>query len=152
CESKAVECLHPVSASIYIGTLCQCSAGVSICRPEGRRYIGGLARVLLMSIMMIEAYNVESVRHVAISDYVELTKPGITMMVCLTTLSGFFIAGGSSFSLLFLHTVFGTALIASGASALNMVYEWQTDGTMRRTKRRPIPAGRMSPLSGLAFG
>ena len=65
--------------------------------------------------MMIEAYNAESVRHVAISDYVELTKPGITMMVCLTTLSGFFIAGGNSFSLLFLHTVFGTALIASGA-------------------------------------
>jgi protoheme IX farnesyltransferase len=95
---------------------------------------------------------IEPVRHIRLSDYIELTKPGITMMVCLTTLSGFFLAGGNSFDFLLIHTLIGTALIASGASALNMALEWESDGTMRRTKVRPIPAGRLSPACGLTFG
>ena len=91
-------------------------------------------------------------RHIKISDYFELTKPGITMMVCLTTLSGFFLAGGNPFDFLLIHTLFGTLLIASGASALNMGLEWESDGTMRRTKARPIPAGRLLPVCALTFG
>jgi heme o synthase len=94
----------------------------------------------------------EPVRHIRISDYFELTKPGITLMVCLTTLSGFFLAGGNSFEFLLFHTLLGTILIASGASALNMGVEWESDGTMRRTKGRPIPAGRLSPFCALTFG
>src|SRR5262245_1904209 len=95
---------------------------------------------------------IEPVRHIRLSDYIELTKPGITMMVCLTTLSGFFLAGGNLFDFLLVHTLIGTFLIASGASALNMGLEWESDGTMRRTKARPIPAGRLTPVSALTFG
>jgi len=95
---------------------------------------------------------VEPVRHMRISDYIELIKPGITLMVCLTTLSGFFLAAGNSFDFLLIHTLLGTVLIASGASALNMGLEWESDGIMRRTKARPIPAGRLTPVSALTFG
>src|SRR5678816_4459800 len=54
--------------------------------------------------------------------------------------------------LLLLHTIFGTALVAAGASALNMVLEWDVDARMRRTENRPIPAGRITVLHALSFG
>jgi protoheme IX farnesyltransferase len=47
----------------------------------------------------------------------------------------------------------GTALIASGTSALNQWYEHQSDALMRRrTEKRPIPAGAITPRNALLFG
>src|SRR5206468_9461502 len=51
-----------------------------------------------------------------------------------------------------LHAVFGTAAAAAGAAALNQWWERRADALMRRTKMRPIPAGRMPPLQALALG
>ncbi len=86
-------------------------------------------------------------------DYVELTKPRITTLVVTTTVIGSCLAsiGGLDYLLLF-HTLLGTALIAAGASALNMVLEWDADGRMRRTENRPIPSGRLSIFQSLYFG
>lgn len=87
-----------------------------------------------------------------LSNLLELTKPRITLMVVLTTAVGFVMASPSSVGwLLLFHTVLGTALVASGASALNMVLERTTDGRMRRTARRPLPAGRLGTVPALAF-
>ncbi len=86
-------------------------------------------------------------------DYVELTKPRITLMVVITTAAGYLMgapAGGSL--LVLLHTIVGTALVASAASALNQWMERDTDGRMERTRGRPLPAGRMEPTAALAFG
>jgi heme o synthase len=84
--------------------------------------------------------------------YVELTKPGITRMVLLTTAVGFYLgsAGGLDLGLL-LHTLFGTALVASGSGALNQWVEREADGRMRRTARRPLPSGRVPGGAALAF-
>lgn len=92
-------------------------------------------------------------RPFALFDYLELTKPRITTLVVATTLVGFYLgsAGGFHFLLLF-HTLLGTALVASGASTLNMVLEFDSDSRMRRTERRPIPSGRLTPLQSLSFG
>ena len=86
-------------------------------------------------------------------DYVELTKPRITFMVVVTTAAGYLLgaSGGGSLGLL-LHTIFGTALVASAASALNQWFERDTDGLMERTRNRPLPAGRLEPTSVLIFG
>ena len=87
------------------------------------------------------------------ADYVELTKPRITFMVVITTAAGYLLGaagGGSVVSLL--HTLLGTALVASAASALNQWMERDTDGLMARTKDRPLPAGRLEPGAVLAFG
>ena len=46
----------------------------------------------------------------------------------------------------------GTALLCSGASALNQYLERDADARMHRTRRRPIPAGRMRPEDALLFG
>jgi protoheme IX farnesyltransferase len=71
----------------------------------------------------------------------------------LTTLVGFYIGfRGSVDYLLMLHTLLGTALVASGASALNQLIEKEHDAKMRRTQDRPLPSGRMQPQTVLIVG
>lgn len=89
----------------------------------------------------------------AAGDYLELTKPRITLMVVLTALMGFMLAGPpDAFGWILAATLGGTALVAAGASALNMVVERRTDALMRRTQARPVPAGRLAASEALAFG
>jgi protoheme IX farnesyltransferase len=88
------------------------------------------------------------------ASYVALTKPRITVFVVMTAFVGF-VAGtkGPLSSLvlpLLLHTLLGTALVASGTSAFNQVREVDLDGLMRRTQDRPLPSGRIS-LRGAAL-
>jgi len=49
------------------------------------------------------------------------------------------------------HTILGTALVAAGTNALNQVAEREVDALMRRTRNRPLPAGRLTPFQGAAF-
>jgi protoheme IX farnesyltransferase len=51
-----------------------------------------------------------------------------------------------------LHALLGTALLASGTAALNQWYEVDSDAKMRRTRMRPIPAGRLKRSHGFVFG
>jgi len=100
--------------------------------------------------MSTEARTAVSLRA---NDFVELAKPRITLMVVLTTAVGFLLASPAPFHLaLFLHALLGTALVASGASALNQVWEREHDARMRRTENRPLPAGRVAPDQALLFG
>lgn len=86
-------------------------------------------------------------------DFLALTKPRITNMVVLTTVVGFWLAAPRPVAwLALLHTILGTALVASGASALNQVWEKHTDAQMRRTANRPLPAGRLQSHHALLFG
>lgn len=86
-------------------------------------------------------------------DYFQLTKPRLNMLVLTTTFVGFFIASGPGMDLLrLLHAMFGTALVAGGASVLNMYVERDLDARMRRTASRPLPQGKVSPAEALALG
>ncbi|MBI2889825.1 MAG: protoheme IX farnesyltransferase [Nitrospirae bacterium] len=87
------------------------------------------------------------------ADYLELTKPGITLMVILSALAGFLVAArpGPGPIVLF-WTLLGTGLSAAGAGALNMFLERETDALMLRTRNRPLPAGRVSPLEAAVLG
>jgi protoheme IX farnesyltransferase len=86
-------------------------------------------------------------------DYMELTKLRLNFMVLVTTAVGYAMArpDWTNWSLL-LHTLLGTALTAAGASVLNQYVERPYDALMARTKRRPLPAGRVGPVEGLALG
>jgi protoheme IX farnesyltransferase len=87
------------------------------------------------------------------ADYLALTKPRIAVLVLFTVGVGVLLAAGTEWRLAVLfHAVFGTALVASGASALNQWLECSSDGKMRRTQDRPLPGGRLQPLEVLAFG
>src|SRR3989454_5963562 len=82
----------------------------------------------------------------------ELTKPRITLLVLVTTLVGFYMASRDGIDLLLLfHTILGTALVASGASALNEYLERDLDARMTRTRNRPLPDGRLLPAEALIF-
>jgi protoheme IX farnesyltransferase len=89
----------------------------------------------------------------ALADLLELTKPRITLMVVLTTATGYLLgAEGYVASTRMTMTVVGTLLLAAGASALNMVMEREADGRMYRTADRPLPAGRLDVEPAVAFG
>src|SRR5215469_17463886 len=86
-------------------------------------------------------------------DYLELTKPRITVLILICTGVGYWFGCGNLFHLwILVHALVGTALLASGTSALNQWYEVDSDAKMRRTRMRPIPAGRMKRSHGFVFG
>jgi len=86
-------------------------------------------------------------------DLAELVKARLTLLVLLTTAAGFYLGAQSPFSYAALfHAVFGTAAAAAGAAALNQWWERKLDAMMRRTKMRPVPAGRMRAAEALTLG
>lgn len=86
-------------------------------------------------------------------DYIELTKPRITWLILMSTAVGYFFGHHGAWEIWsVLHTLLGTALIASGTAALNQWYEREADFKMRRTAGRPIPSGRLSASRALKFG
>jgi protoheme IX farnesyltransferase len=95
-------------------------------------------------------------------DYIELTKPRITWLILMSTGIGYFFGLPRAAHwwefltrihlLSLLHTIVGTALMASGTAALNQWYERVADRKMRRTARRPLPSGRLGAGRALAFG
>ena len=89
-------------------------------------------------------------------DYAELTKLRVTSLIVMTAWCGYFFgahkAGISWLSFGLLHALFGIGLVSSGTAALNEVMEHDIDGNMRRTAKRPLPAGRMSMLHATTVG
>jgi len=94
--------------------------------------------------------------------YIALTKPRVTWLIMMSAGIGYFfgLPNASSWPeflghihlLSLLNTIVGTALIASGTAALNQWFERDADRKMRRTAGRPLPLGRLTPRSALAFG
>lgn len=96
-----------------------------------------------------------------VRDYYELTKPGITQMVAMTTLAGYYLAlpvdlatylGAVSSWLHFFMTMLGTICVSSGSCVVNHILERHDDGRMKRTMTRPIPSGRISTSAAWVFG
>ena len=82
-----------------------------------------------------------------------MTKPGIMMLVLVTTALGFYFADhGFHQPMLLLWTLLGSALSCSGATVLNQYLERDADALMQRTRYRPIPMGIIAPAEALGFG
>ena len=87
------------------------------------------------------------------ADYVALTKPRIVVLLLLTTLTTMVVAGGGRpGAALTALTMLGGALAAGAANAINCYCDRDIDALMRRTRARPLPAGRIAPRGALAFG
>jgi len=86
-----------------------------------------------------------------VRDLVALTKPRIISLLLVTTIAPMYVAGTPDFGLVLLVFV-GGYLMAGGANAVNMYLDRDIDDRMARTRLRPIPSGRMSGRSVLAFG
>ncbi len=93
-----------------------------------------------------------AISEASVGDYIALMKPRVMSLVVFTALVGLMVTPGH------LHPVLGFAALlcitigAGAAGALNMWYDADVDAVMRRTSRRPIPAGRVLPREALAFG
>ncbi len=86
-----------------------------------------------------------------LQDMVMLTKPRIISLLLVTTIAPMFVAGNPGLPLV-LIVLLGGYLMAGGANAVNMYMDRDIDDRMARTRLRPIPSGRMSSISVLAFG
>ena len=85
--------------------------------------------------------------------YLALTKPRVIELLLVTTVPSMVLAARGWPSLVLLVTVpVGGGLSAGGANAINCFVDRDRDRAMRRTARRPIPSGQVSPRAALTFG
>jgi len=88
-----------------------------------------------------------------LADYLALTKPGVVVMVLVTTAVGYYLGSAAPSALLpLLRHLAGTALAAAGTLALNQWIERDLDARMARTRHRPLPDGRLLPAEAFALG
>jgi len=87
-----------------------------------------------------------------IADYVTLAKPELTFLSVLTALCGFYLASDSFDLFAFVWVGLGTLFLGGGAGALNQFIERDFDRMMKRTEGRPLPSGRLRPVTALRFG
>ena len=85
-------------------------------------------------------------------DFLALTKPRVMTLVVFTALCGLLAAPGHVDPVIGFTAILCIALAAGSAAALNQWYEADTDALMKRTRNRPLPAGRMDRQSALHFG
>ena len=85
-------------------------------------------------------------------DFLALTKPRVMYLVVFTGLCGMLAAPVMPPLVLGFTAILCIALGAGACGALNQWYEVDVDAKMRRTAKRPLPAGRMEPQSALHFG
>ena len=99
----------------------------------------------------VPASQADSLRTFA--DYVTLTKPRLNGLVVASSAAGYYLGAKTPIDpVSFVATVAGTTLVACGAAALNQLYERHTDGLMQRTRMRPLPDGRVTPMEARVFG
>ncbi|MBL4854367.1 MAG: protoheme IX farnesyltransferase [Robiginitomaculum sp.] len=85
-------------------------------------------------------------------DYYALMKPRVMSLVVFTAMVGLLAAPQTINPVLAITSIFFIAVGAGAAGALNMWYDRDIDAVMSRTRKRPLPAGKMTPSSVLAFG
>ena len=87
-----------------------------------------------------------------VKSYYQLTKPRIIPLLLITTAASMWIASnGRVDPFLLLITLLGGTLAAASAQVMNCIYDQDIDYTMTRTRKRPIPSGRVQPRHALIF-
>ena len=86
------------------------------------------------------------------ADFLVLLKPRVMSLVVFTGAVGVLVAPGNLHPVLALVAILCIAVGAGASGCINMWYERDVDAVMRRTRNRPIPAGRMAPRTALEFG
>jgi heme o synthase len=106
------------------------------------------ARVSSQTVVVAEPRE----RRRVAADLIALTKPRVVLMVLVTTVVGYYVGlPGAPDYVRLVHLLIGTMLAAGGTLALNQYWERDVDARMERTRVRPLPDGRLSPLEALVF-
>ena len=88
----------------------------------------------------------------SIKDYFQLLKPGVMQLVVFTGFVGLICAPGTIHPVIAIAALLCVAVGAGASGALNMWYEADIDAGMKRTKSRPIPAGKVPAEDALTLG
>ena len=86
------------------------------------------------------------------TDYLQLLKPRVMSLVVFTALTGLVCANTPMNPLLAAVAVLCIAVGAGASGALNMWYDADIDANMRRTRARPVPAGKIEGVEALSLG
>jgi len=86
------------------------------------------------------------------ADYLELTKPRLSLLSVITALVGYVAARPPFLPVELVSVMLGTSLAAGGVAALNQWLEHDTDAQMKRTADRPIPTGKVATGSAFVLG
>ena len=87
-----------------------------------------------------------------VRDWIALLKPRVMTLVVFTGLIGVLVAPGRLHPVLAFTAVLCIAVAAGACGAINMWYDRDIDAVMKRTRNRPIPAGRIEPGAALGYG
>ena len=85
-------------------------------------------------------------------DYFDLLKPRVMSLVVFTALVGMLVAPVNVHPVVLVTSILFIAIGAGASGALNMWWDADIDAVMRRTARRPVPAGRVTPEEALGLG
>ena len=94
-------------------------------------------------------------------DYLKLTKAGIVLFALISAGAGYTLAlytrtetltDFSSIPYPFFWLIGGLYLVVSGSFAINQAYEWRLDSLMNRTKKRPVPGGKLTAFQAFSLG
>ncbi|WP_369048874.1 heme o synthase [Tenacibaculum sp. UWU-22] len=85
------------------------------------------------------------------SDFKQLTKVGLSVSVVFTSIAGYLLGVEEINTTTIILLATGGYLMVGASNAYNQVIEKDTDALMKRTKDRPIPAGRMKPTTAVAI-
>jgi heme o synthase len=112
--------------------------------------------IAMLNLAPVARRNRAAHLYQAVADYWALTKPEVNFLILITTFAGFYLASkpgpGGFRTLLVIHTLLGTSLVAGGTGTLNQFIERTFDAQMRRTARRPLASGRLNASHVLCFG
>ncbi|MEX3014595.1 heme o synthase [Gymnodinialimonas hymeniacidonis] len=85
-------------------------------------------------------------------DYLALLKPRVMSLVVFTALVGLLVAPGGVSPMIGFTAILFIALGAGASGALNMWYDADIDAVMKRTAKRPVPAGKVPAGEALTLG
>ena len=105
-----------------------------------------------MTIVTPTDLNTPAISTAQPEDFFQLLKPRVMSLVVFTAATGLVVAPGSINPLVAAIAVLCIAVGAGAAGALNMALEGETDALMRRTRGRPVAAGRVRKNDAMAFG
>jgi protoheme IX farnesyltransferase len=87
-----------------------------------------------------------------VSDYIALLKPRVMFLVVFTALVGMVVVPSQVHPVIAFASLLMIAVGAGASGCLNMWWDADIDAVMVRTRKRPIPAGRIQPGEALSFG
>ncbi|MGO4909070.1 heme o synthase [Pseudorhodobacter sp. W20_MBD10_FR17] len=101
---------------------------------------------------MQDAHIIDQTGEAGFGDYIALLKPRVMSLVVFTAMVGVLVAPGPVHPFIAMTSILFIALGAGASGALNMWWDADIDVIMKRTAKRPIPAGKVQPGEALGFG